>query len=64
VNPQVLPSYALFGASVSYDYKRMRFIVAATNVGDKYYIADDFSAQNAGSPGVPRRVTLQMKYRF
>jgi hypothetical protein len=64
VNPQVLPSYGLFGASVSYDYKRMRFLVAATNLGDKYYISDDFSAQNAGNAGVPRRLTVQMKYRF
>ncbi len=64
VNPQVLPSYGLFGASLSYDYKRMGFLVAATNLGDKYYIADDFSAQNAGNSGVPRRLTVQMRYRF
>jgi outer membrane receptor protein involved in Fe transport len=38
--------------------------VAATNLGDKYYISDDFSAQNAGNAGVPRRLTVQMKYRF
>jgi outer membrane receptor protein involved in Fe transport len=64
VNPQTLPSYGLFGLSASYDWRRWRFIVAGTNLNDKFYIADDFSAQNAGNAGVPRRVSLQVRYRF
>ncbi|MBK9171113.1 MAG: TonB-dependent receptor [Bryobacterales bacterium] len=64
LNPQILPSYTLLSSAVSVDLKQVRFVFAATNLTDVYYIADDFSAQNAGNPGMPRRVSLQVRYRW
>jgi outer membrane receptor for Fe3+-dicitrate len=64
VNPQILPSYTLLSSAVSFDVWRLRVVFAATNLKDEYYIADDFSAQDAGNPGMPRRYSLQIRYRW
>lgn len=37
-NTIILPGYTLFDASARYDYKRVRFQVNATNVGDRIYV--------------------------
>ncbi|MBL0156232.1 MAG: TonB-dependent receptor [Bryobacterales bacterium] len=64
VNPQILPSYTLLSAAVSFDVWRMRVVVSGTNLSDRYYIADDFSAQDAGNAGTPRRLSVQVRYRW
>lgn len=65
INPQVLPSYTLLSQAVSVELHR-RWVVnfSGTNLTDRYYIADDFSAQDAGNAGVPRRFAVQVRYRF
>jgi len=42
----------------------LQIVLSATSLTDRYYIADDFSAQEAGNPGLPRRIALQIRYRF
>lgn len=64
VNPQVLPSYAVLNSAVSVHLGDAQVILSATNLTDEYYIADDFSSQNAGSPSLPRRVALQIRHGF
>ena len=64
INPQILPSYTLFNTAVSVHLAALQLVIAATNLTDEYYIADDFSSQNAGNPGVPRRFTVQLRYSF
>lgn len=61
---QILPSYTLLNTSLSTRLGPMQVVISATNLTDRYYIADDFSAQEAGNPGVPRRVAIQIRYRF
>lgn len=61
---QILPSYTLLNTSLSTMVGPLQFVVSATNLTDVYYIADDFSAQDAGNPGMPRRLMLQIRYRF
>jgi len=61
---QILPSYTLLNSSLSVRLGPVQAVVAATNLTDRYYIADDFSAQDAGNPGLPRRLSLQIRYRF
>ena len=64
MNPQILPSYTLFNTAVSFRLADVQLVLAATNLSDQYYIADDFSSQNAGNPGIPRRFTAQLRYSF
>lgn len=64
VNPQWLPSYTLFTSSLGVRFGNVSAVVSATNLTDRFYIADDFSSQDAGCPGVPRSVTLRVRYRF
>ena len=65
INPQILPSYTLVSQAVSVDlHKRWLVNFSVTNLGNKYYIADDFSSQDAGNAGTPRRVAVQVRYRF
>jgi outer membrane receptor protein involved in Fe transport len=64
VNPQILPSYTLLSVAASLDVWRMRVVVSGTNLSDRYYIADDFSAQDAGNAGTPRRLSVQVRYRW
>jgi len=61
---QTLPSYTLLSSSLSTKVGPLQIVLSATNLTDRYYIADDFSAQEAGNPGLPRRVALQIRYRF
>lgn len=61
---QILPSYTLLNTSLSTRVGPLQFVISATNLSDVYYIADDFSAQDAGNPGMPRRVALQVRYSF
>jgi len=64
VNPQILPSYTLLDSSLSTRVGPLQVVLAASNLANRYYIADDFSAQEAGCPGLPRRVSIQIRYRF
>ncbi|MCY4076142.1 MAG: TonB-dependent receptor [Acidobacteria bacterium] len=64
IDPQILPSYTLFNTAVSFRLADAQLVLAATNLTDQYYIADDFSSQNAGNPGIPRRFTAQIRYSF
>lgn len=64
LTPQVLPSYALLHASLSVKMRGAQLVLSGTNLTDAYYIADDFSSQDAGNPGMPRRVLLQIRQRF
>ncbi|MCE5307641.1 MAG: TonB-dependent receptor [Acidobacteriales bacterium] len=64
VNPQILPSYTLLSSAVAFDLWRLRVVVSGTNLSDRYYIADDFSSQDAGCPGTPRRFSVQVRYRW
>ena len=64
VNPQILPSYTVLSSAVSSRVGPVHVVLSATNLTDEYYIADDFSSQNAGNPGVPRRVALQIRYNL
>jgi outer membrane receptor protein involved in Fe transport len=64
VNPQVLPSYTTLNTSASIDLGRTRLVVFASNLTDEYYIGDDFSSQDAGNPGPPRRLGMQIGYTF
>ncbi|MBN8731292.1 MAG: TonB-dependent receptor [Acidobacteria bacterium] len=61
---QVLPSYTLLNTSLSIRLGPVQTVFSATNLTDRYYIADDFSAQDAGNPGLPRRFSVQLRYRF
>ena len=64
MNPQILPSYTLLNTAVSVRLADVQIVLAATNLTDEYYIVDDFSSQNAGNFGVPRRFTVQLRYSF
>ena len=64
VNPMILPSYTVLNSAVSIRVGEVQVVLSATNLTDEYYIADDFSSQNAGNPGLPRRFTVQIRYRF
>ena len=60
----MLPSYSTVNSSLSYEWSRVRLILAGTNLTDEIYIADDMSATDSGYPGPPRRVALQLRYQF
>jgi outer membrane receptor protein involved in Fe transport len=64
VNPQILPSYTLVNSSISARFGRVQAVLSATNIADRYYIADDFSSQDAGNAGMPRRLAIQLRYSF
>jgi hypothetical protein len=64
VNPQMLPSYTTLSTSASVDVGRARVVIFGSNLTDEYYIGDDFSSQDAGNPGPPRRVGIQIGYTF
>ncbi len=64
VQSQILPSYTLLNTSLSTMLGPLQLVLSCTNLTDVYYIADDFSAQDAGNPGMPRRVAMQIRYRF
>jgi outer membrane receptor protein involved in Fe transport len=64
VNPQVLPSYTVLDMSISTRLGPMQIVLAGSNLANRFYIADDFSAQEAGCPGLPRRLSVQIRYHF
>lgn len=64
VNPQMLPSYAVLNSSMSIPVGTLTVVVFGTNLTDTFYIGDDFSSQNAGNAGSPRRVGVQVGYSF
>lgn len=64
INSQILPSYTLLNTSLSMRLGPIQTVLSVTNLTDRYYIADDFSAQDAGNPGMPRRLAVQVRYRF
>lgn len=61
---QILPSYTILNTSLSIRVGPLQTVLSVTNLTDRYYIADDFSAQDAGNPGLPRRFSVQVRYRF
>jgi outer membrane receptor protein involved in Fe transport len=60
----LLPSYSTLNSALSYEWSRVRVILAGSNLTDTFYIADDMSATDSGYPGPPRRVALQLRYQF
>ena len=60
----ILPSYTVLTSAVSIRVGEAQVVLSATNLTDEFYIADDFSSQNAGSPGGARRFTVQIRYGF
>ena len=64
VNPQVLPSYNVLMSALAARAGPLQIVLSGTNLADHYYIADDFSSQDAGCPGLPRRLAVQIRYRF
>ena len=64
VNPQMLASYTTVDASAGVPIGRTRLVLFGTNLTDAFYIGDDFSSQDAGNPGPPRRVGAQVEVRF
>ena len=42
----------------------VKLVIFGSNLGDAYYIGDDFSSQDAGNAGTPRRVGVQVTYQF
>ncbi|MGE3840951.1 MAG: TonB-dependent receptor [Vicinamibacterales bacterium] len=65
VNPQILPSYTLLDSAVSVRVvEALRVVLFGSNLANKYYIGDDFSSQDAGNAGTPRRVGVQVTYQF
>lgn len=64
MDPQILPSYTLLNSAVSVYLADLQIVLAATNLTNEWFIVDDFSSQNAGNFGVPRRFTVQLRYSF
>lgn len=65
VNPQKLPGYLLLNVAVAYRVNPSLTLQAGVNnLTNKYYIADDLSAQEAGNAGAPRTVFARARYTF
>jgi outer membrane receptor protein involved in Fe transport len=63
-SPQILPSYTTLDSSLMAEFGRARVVLSGTNLTDEFYIADDYNSTDSGYPGPPRRVALQLRYRF
>lgn len=63
LNTFILSSYTLFDASIRYDYKRLRFLVGATNLGDKTYVPICTSISYCNY-GFKRDVIGSIRYQF
>ncbi|HRO50249.1 MAG TPA: TonB-dependent receptor [Hyphomicrobium sp.] len=61
---QTLPSYVVWNTSLRYDFDRYFAQATVNNIFDEFYIADDFSAQNAGNAGPPREFLFTAGVRF
>lgn len=62
-NTLLLPGYTLFDASVRYDWRRLRFAVNATNLGDKVYVPICTSLSYCNY-GYRREVTGSVRLRW
>ncbi len=62
-NTLLLPGYTLFDASVRYDWKRLRFEINATNLGDKTYVPICTTASYCNY-GFRRNVIGSVRYRW
>jgi outer membrane receptor protein involved in Fe transport len=61
---QILPSYIVWNTSLRYDYDRFFAQATINNITDEFYIADDFSSNNAGNAGPPREYIFTAGVRF
>ncbi|MCC7250623.1 TonB-dependent receptor [Hyphomicrobium sp.] len=61
---QILPSYIVWNTSLRYEFDRYFAQATVNNIADEFYIADDFSAQNAGNAGPPREFLFTAGVRF
>jgi outer membrane receptor protein involved in Fe transport len=63
--PQSLPAYTLVNIAVAYRLTASLTLQAGIdNLTDRYYIADDLSAQEAGNAGAPRTAFARVRYTF
>jgi iron complex outermembrane receptor protein len=62
-NTLLLPGYTLFDASALYDWRRIRFQVNATNIGDKIYVPICTSVSYCNY-GYRRNVIGSVQYRW
>lgn len=63
--PQKLPAYTLLNLAGTWRVNAALSLQAGVdNLLDEYYIADDFSAQEAGNAGAPRNAFVRVLYRF
>lgn len=64
-NPQKLPGYTLLNLAATWRVNAALSLQAGMdNLLDEYYIADDFSAQEAGNAGAPLNAFVRVHYRF
>lgn len=62
---QNLPSYTLLNTAISYTFmERYEIQFVVNNIADEYYIADDFSSQEAGCAGEPRSFFVWLRTSF
>lgn len=59
----MLPGYTLFDANVRYDWRRIRFEVNATNIGDKIY-GPICTSSSYCNYGYPRAVIGSVRYSW
>ena len=63
-NLQNLSDYVTVNTALSLPFGRFTFQVAVNNLFDDFYIADDFSSNDAGYPGEPRNFTFIVRAAF
>ncbi len=59
-----LDPYWVVNTSVSYKYENLTAQFVANNIFDEFYIADDFSSNDAGCAGDPRSFALILRASF
>jgi len=64
LNSEILPSYLITNAVLSYTYKHATYQVGVDNIGNIVYISDNLSGDNNGSTGEPRSFFGKVIYRF
>lgn len=65
VRPQKLPAYLLANIAVSRELGAGLIAQAGiNNLGNKFYISDDLSSQEAGNAGAPRTVFVRLRHAF
>lgn len=63
-NRHNLDSYITVNSALSYTVKNYTCRVAVNNIFDEFYIADDFSSNDAGYPGAPRSIMFTVRADF